>query len=68
MGMLFEEWLCVNWAKVENQRLAWHRLHQKVLRGDLYQGLQDAVREGQHDPRTSIDPFSFFKIFMFMII
>ena len=56
MGMLFEEWLCVNWAKVEQQRLTWHRLNQKVLRGDLYQGLQDAVNEGQREPRTSIDP------------
>ena len=54
MGMLFEEWLCVNWAKVEQQRLLWHRLNQKVLRGDLYQGLQDAVSSGQHEPQTSI--------------
>jgi hypothetical protein len=54
MGTLFEEWLCMNWAKVEMQRVSWHRLHQKVLRGDLYQGLQDAVSSGNHDPQPSI--------------
>ena len=54
MGTLFEEWLCINWAKVEQQRLTWHREHQKVLRGDLYQGLQDAVTSGRHDPQPSI--------------
>ncbi len=46
MGPLFEEWLCVNWAKVEQQRVAWHRRNQKVLRGDLYQGMQDAIAAG----------------------
>lgn len=45
-GALFEEWMCTNWAKVEQHRLTWHRMHQDVLRGDLYQGLQDAVRDG----------------------
>ena len=44
----------MNWAKVEMQRVSWHRLHQKVLRGDLYQGLQDAVSSGNHDPQPSI--------------
>jgi hypothetical protein len=53
MGNLFEEWLCVNWAKVEQQRLTWHRNNQKVLRGDLYQGLQDAVSQGQQNPHPS---------------
>jgi hypothetical protein len=58
MGTLFEEWLCINWAKVEQQRLTWHREHQKVLRGDLYQGLQDAVSSGRHDPQPSIYYYS----------
>jgi hypothetical protein len=53
MGTLFEEWLCINWAKVKQQRLTWHRDHQKVLRGDLYQGLQDAVSCGHHNPHPS---------------
>ncbi len=60
MGNLFEEWLCVNWAKVEQQRLTWHRNNQKVLRGDLYQGLQDAVSQGQQNTQPSITWFFLF--------
>jgi hypothetical protein len=57
MGNLFEEWLCINWAKVEQQRLTWHRNNQKVLRGDLYQGLQDAVSQGQQNTKPSTSVF-----------
>ena len=33
-GRLFQEWVCMAWFIVENQRLNWQRMNQKALRAD----------------------------------
>lgn len=55
--------MCTSWAKVEQHRLTWHRMHQDILRGDLYQGLQDAVRDGATS--SHLDALDIFLICVF---
>ena len=38
-GALFEEWLVLQWAKEEQQRLTWVRNNQATIRADLYQNV-----------------------------
>lgn len=40
---LFEQWLCDQWTKVEDNKLHWVRTHQQQIRADLYQNLEDAL-------------------------
>ncbi|XP_077232577.1 uncharacterized protein LOC143869904 [Tasmannia lanceolata] len=42
-GRLFQQFVVDAYAAIEEQRLYWVRKHQGQLRGELYQGLQDAV-------------------------
>jgi hypothetical protein len=41
---LFQQWVVDQYCKMETQRLRWIRQHQKTIRAELYQGLQDALR------------------------
>jgi hypothetical protein len=50
-GRLFQEWLVDQYAKVEGQRLRFIRGHQPQLRADLYQGLMDAINQGDTNAR-----------------
>lgn len=43
---LFCQYLVDMYAKVETERLLWHKLHQKEIRAELYQGLLDSVQAG----------------------
>ena len=40
---LFQEWLCMGWLTVEDQRLAYQSLNQKALRADSYKNIQQAT-------------------------
>ena len=53
-GRLFQEWLCMAWIWVENQRLNYQRQNQKALRADTYKNLKEATLERQRElePRT----------------
>ena len=42
-GRLFQEWLCMAWARVETDRLLYVVTHQADLRADLYQQVRDAL-------------------------
>ena len=44
-GRLFQEFVCIAWAKVERQRLFWHEQNQKALRADKYLNVKEAVEE-----------------------
>jgi hypothetical protein len=44
---LFEQYVIDAWLTVEDDRLQWMRTHQDEIRADLYQGLADAVAEGE---------------------
>ena len=46
---LFEEWLCVQFAKVEQFRLRWYRDNQTKIRADLFRGVSDALASGDGD-------------------
>lgn len=45
---LFQEYVCMAFAKTESQRLRYIATHQKEIRADLYQNLRDAVSAHDH--------------------
>jgi len=49
---LFQEWLVVNFAKVENQRLMYMQNNQKQLRADKYNNLFDDLDD--NDRRETV--------------
>ena len=42
---LFQEWICMAWVSVENQRLNYQRMNQKALRADTYKSVREATEE-----------------------
>ena len=44
-GRLFQEWLCMAWFLIENQRLEFQRKNQKALRADTYRSIQQMAQE-----------------------
>ena len=42
-GLLFQQYCCDQWLKIEQQRLNYIRFHQKQIKAELYQGLADAI-------------------------
>lgn len=40
---LFQEWCCMGWIAVENQKLMYQRLNQKALRADTYQNIRETT-------------------------
>ena len=40
---LFQEWVCMAWVSVENQKLNFQRLNQKALRADTYKNIQEVT-------------------------
>src|SRR3984957_17422559 len=46
-GKLFQQYIVDAWASVEDSELYWVRNNQTTIRADLYDGLRDAMREGQ---------------------
>ncbi|KAH7853445.1 hypothetical protein Vadar_002482 [Vaccinium darrowii] len=45
-GRLLQQYVVDNYVKIESQKLRWMRSHQKEIRSDLYDGLQDSVHMG----------------------
>ena len=41
---LFQEWVCMAWVSVENQKLMYQRMNQKALRADTYKNVQEATQ------------------------
>ena len=52
---LFQEWLCMGWLTVEDNRLAYHSLNQKALRADSYKNVQQATEERMQELRPRED-------------
>ena len=48
-GLLFQQYVCDVYSRVEGQRLNWYRLNQKNLRVELYDGLSDALQKPKFD-------------------
>ncbi|XP_068466667.1 uncharacterized protein [Phaseolus vulgaris] len=46
-GRLLQQYVVDNYVKIEAGRLRWIRNHQNNIRAEVYQGLQDALHEGQ---------------------
>ena len=44
-GKLFQEWICMGWLQIENQRLEYQRQNQKALRADTYKSVKEATEE-----------------------
>ena len=54
-GKLFQEWICMAWTIVENQRLNYQRMNQKALRADSYKNLKEATEEKQRELAPRVD-------------
>ena len=48
-GRQFQEWICMSWVVVENQRLNFQRQNQKALRADSYKNVREAIEEHFHE-------------------
>ena len=48
-GRLYQEWICMAWLAVENQKLMYQRLNQKALRADSYKNVKEATEERRRD-------------------
>ena len=48
-GKLFQEWICMAWVTIENQRLEYQKQNQKALRADTYKSVKDATEERLRD-------------------
>nr|KYP37244.1 putative ATP-dependent helicase YHR031C family [Cajanus cajan] len=46
-GRLLQQYVVDNYVKIESGRLRWIRNHQNNIRAEVYQGLQDALHEGE---------------------
>ena len=44
-GRLFQEWCCMGWITVENQKLMFQRLNQKALRADTYRNVHEITEK-----------------------
>ena len=44
-GMLVDEWVVVNWAKVEQQKLSFLQLNQEKIRAERYVDLTQAATQ-----------------------
>ncbi len=51
-GRLFQQYAVDMYAKIETQRLTFHRFNQDILHAELYQGLFDAVNTGDTGGET----------------
>ena len=49
---LFQEWICMAWVAVEDQRLNYQNQNQKALRADSYINVREAVEERMRAPRA----------------
>ena len=48
-GRLFQEWLCMAWFHIENQRLQYQRQNQKTLRADTYKTIRELTDQRQRE-------------------
>ena len=48
-GRLFQEWICMAWVAVEDQKLKYQRLNQKALRADTYKNVKEATEERRRE-------------------
>ena len=48
-GRLYQEWLCMSWLAVENQKLEYQRQNQKALRADSYKNVREATEERRRE-------------------
>ena len=48
---LFQEWICIAWLVIEDQRLNYQEQNQKALRADSYINVREAIEERVRVPR-----------------
>ena len=48
-GRLYQEWICMSWLAVENQKLQYQRQNQKALRADSYKNVREATDERRRE-------------------
>ena len=46
---LYQEWICISWLAVENQKLTYQRMNQKALRADSYKNVREATDERRRE-------------------
>jgi adenosine deaminase len=48
-GRLLQQYVVDNYVKIETGILRWVRTHQANIRSEVYQGLQDALHDGENN-------------------
>ena len=48
-GRLFQEWICMAWVAVEDQKLNFQRQNQKALRADTYKNIKEVTDQRKAD-------------------
>ncbi|XP_050896083.1 uncharacterized protein LOC127102791 [Lathyrus oleraceus] len=48
-GRLLQQYVIDNYVKIETERLRWIRRNQNNIRSEVYQGLQDALHDGENN-------------------
>ena len=54
-GRLFQEWICMAWVAVEDQKLKYQRDNQKALRADTYKNVREATEEKRRELAPRVD-------------
>ena len=54
-GRLFQEWCCMSWIAVENQKLMYQRMNQKALRADTYKNIRETTDSMQNELAARTD-------------
>ena len=52
---LFQEWICMAWVSVEDQKLNFQRQNQKALRADTYKNVREATEQRISDLAPRVD-------------
>ena len=55
-GGLFQEWIVLQWAKIEQQKLLWLKLNQSKIRADTYSQVRVAASQGSQSAQSSSTP------------
>ena len=53
-GRLFQQWVCDQWAPIDQSKLTWVANNQKKLRAELYSGLQDCLAQDHGQPMANV--------------
>lgn len=57
LGRLLQQYVVDNYVKIETERLRWMRRNQNIIRFEIYEGLQDALHDGENNVGIKFNNF-----------